>query len=97
MKQDPNVWYNEVNNFFIKQLKFKRTTEEFGLYVYDNVNNDKIYCIVCLYVDDMLLACNDINYLITLKQNIKLKWSIKDIGPAKYMLGMNIIRDRKHK
>ncbi len=91
LKQAPMKWYNEVNTYFTTKLQFTRVTNEYGLYVY---NKNSIYCIVCLYVDDMLIACNNVKWLTQLKSTIGKKWSIKDIGEAKHMLGMSIRRDR---
>ena len=94
LKQAPLQWYKEINAFFTEVLHFTRVEHEYGLYTYIAHG---IHCIVCLYVDDMLLACNNLKFLRKLKVNIGTKWSVKDIGEAKFMLGMNISRDRKCK
>ncbi len=85
------MWYDQVSQYFTQQLNFKRVRNEFGLYVY---NQKGIYCIISLYVDDMLIGCNNSHFLTTLKQTIARKWSIKDIGEAKHVLGLTITRNR---
>ena len=91
LKQAPLAWYKEINTFFLTVLLFKRVVSEYGLYVYIA---DGIRCIVCLYVDDILIACNDLQFLKSVKAKIAAKWSIKDIGEAKFVLGLSIDRDR---
>lgn len=91
LKQAPAVWYDQVNDFFVNQLGFNRIDSELGLYVHIT---DTTYCIICLYVDDMLIACDNIEQLTTLKQQISMQWSIKDLGEAKKILGLSIRRDR---
>lgn len=49
-----------------------------------------------LYVDDRLIACHDkveIDQLIGL---LSSEFEMKDIGPAKKILGVEIIRNRKN-
>lgn len=47
-----------------------------------------------LYVDDMLLASKDIDEIIKIKDSLSLEFDMKDLGPAKRILGMDIKRDR---
>ena len=48
-----------------------------------------------LYVDDMLIASKDKGEIQKLKQQLGSEFEMKDLGPAKKILGMEIIRDRK--
>ena len=47
-----------------------------------------------LYVDDLLLASNDFGLLHETKQFLSNQFEMKDLGEAKYMLGMEIHSDR---
>lgn len=47
-----------------------------------------------LYVDDMLVVCKSRNEIETLKQLLNSEFDMKDLGKAKKILGMEIIRDR---
>jgi hypothetical protein len=47
-----------------------------------------------LYVDDILLIGNDIPMLEVVKTSLKRSFSMKDLGEAAYVLGINIYRDR---
>ena len=47
-----------------------------------------------LYVDDILLAANDIDLLIETKQLLFSSYDMKDLEEASYVLGIQILRDR---
>lgn len=47
-----------------------------------------------LYVDDMLLVCNNIKLIDLLKQQLKDKFDMKDLGPTKRILGVELIIKR---
>ena len=47
-----------------------------------------------LYVDDMLLVGNDKEIIQDLKTQLSSKFDMKYLGVAKYILGMEIKRDR---
>ena len=50
-----------------------------------------------LYVDDILLIGNDIKVLFDVKTWLSEQFQMKDLGEASYVLGIQIIRDRKNK
>ena len=47
-----------------------------------------------LYVDDILLATNDIGMLHETKRFLSKKFEMKDLGDDSFVLGMQIHRDR---
>ena len=50
-----------------------------------------------LYVDDILLIGNDVETLSNVKKWLVEQFKMKDLGEASYILGIQIIRDRKNK
>jgi hypothetical protein len=48
-------------------------------------------------VDDLLIFADDTKDIDDLKREIRLKFKIKELGPAKWILGIEIKRDRTHK
>ena len=48
-----------------------------------------------LYVDDMLIVGQDSSLINRLKLELSKSFAMKDLGPAKQILGMKIVRDRK--
>lgn len=92
LKQAPRKWYETCDKLLQQTLGFKRVDSEYSLYVYDH--NGK-YCILPLYVDDMLIACNDDDFLLHVKQTIGSTWQCKDLGEARIILGLTIERDQR--
>ena len=50
--------------------------------------------IIALYVDDILLATNDVEMLAAEKAKLKQQFEMEDQGEFHYCLGMSIKRDR---
>ena len=50
-----------------------------------------------LYVDDILLIEKDVETLSNVKKLLAEQLQMKDFGEASYILGIQIIRDRKNK
>ncbi|TYK11033.1 gag/pol protein [Cucumis melo var. makuwa] len=50
-----------------------------------------------LYVDDILLIGNDIGHLTDIKKWLATQFQMKDLGNAQYVLGIQIVRNRKNK
>ena len=50
-----------------------------------------------LYVDDILLIGNDVEILSIVKKWLAEQFQMKDLGEVSYVLGIQIIRDRKNK
>ena len=48
-----------------------------------------------LYVDDMLIASKSMKEIAALKSQLSSEFEMKDLGPAKKILGMKILGDRK--
>ena len=59
--------------------------------------SDGNFVILLLYVDDMLIVGQDANMIHRLKGELLKSFDMKDLGPAKLILDMKIIRDRKAK
>lgn len=71
---------------------FKRSQYDSCVYI-KFVNGSPIYLL--LYVDDMLIAAKSMKEITTLKAQLSSEFEMKDLGPAKKILGMEIKRDRK--
>ena len=55
---------------------------------------DNSYMILLLYVDDMLIVGSDIEEINNLKKQLSKQFTMKDLGAAKQILSMRIIRDK---
>ena len=92
LKQSPRMWYQKFDAFALN-MGFVRSDEDHC--VYFKVIDDKILIIV-LYVDDMLFIGNNKEMIRELKTQLSGTFDMKDLGAAKYILGMEIIRDQVH-
>ena len=61
--------------------------------VYKKTSGSEVIFLV-LYVDDILLIGNDVSVLQFVKILLSKNFSMKDLGEARYILGIKIYRDR---
>jgi hypothetical protein len=90
LKQSPRQWYKRFDSFMISQ-GFKRSNYDSCVYL-KTIKGSTIYLL--LYVDDMLIAAKDKKEIEKLKAQLNNEFEMKDLGAAKKILGMEIIRDR---
>ena len=63
--------------------------------IYKKVSGSSVAFLI-LYVDDILLIGNDIEFLDSIKGYLNKSFSMKDLGEAAYILGIKIYRDRHY-
>ena len=78
----------------IKTYGFEQNVDEPCVYKY--IKEKKVVFLV-IYVDDILLIGNDVETLSNVKKWLAEQFQMKDLGEASYILGIQIIRDRKNK
>lgn len=91
LKQSPRQWYLRFDSFMITHT-FERCNYDYRVYFKKISEGNMIYLL--LYVDDMPIACQDMKEIDHLKLLLSNKFEIKELGEAKRILGMDIIRDR---
>ena len=74
--------------------EYKRTTSNHCVYVKRFSDDD--FIILLLYVDDMLIVGHDVGKIEKLKKELSKSFAMKELGPAKQILGMKITPDRKN-
>src|SRR6266542_6831122 len=90
LKQASRSWnlrFDEV----VKEFGFIKNEEEPCLY--KKASGSALVFLV-LYVDDILLIENDIPLLESTKTSLKMRFSMRDLGEAAYILGIKIYRYR---
>ena len=73
------------------RIRFKRCEADHCCYVKFFGNS---YIILLLYVDDLLITGSSIEEIDNLKKKLSKQFAMKDLGVAKQILGMRIIRDK---
>ncbi len=96
LKQAPNEWYKEINGTLL-EIGFKRSNNDPCIYYMKTFSNHLI--IIGLFVDDAVIIYDkkDCDLWLQLKEKIKSKYKIKDIGEATFILGIRIERDRPNR
>ncbi|KAK5837807.1 hypothetical protein PVK06_006534 [Gossypium arboreum] len=61
---------------------------------YQHSQRGRIAAII-VYVDDIILTRDDVDEIRRLKEHLVLEFEIKDLGPLKYFLGMEVARSKK--
>ena len=52
-----------------------------------------IRLLVCVYVDDLIIAYEDDEILAEFKRELTSRIKMKDVGPLRYCLGMHVVQD----
>lgn len=93
LKQASRSWNIRFDST-VKSYSFEQNVDE--PCVYKKINR-KVVAFLVLYVDDILLIGNDVSYLTDIKSWLANQFQMKDLGEAQFVLGIQIIRDRKNK
>ena len=90
LKQASRQWYLKFNDTIVS-FEFKENTVDRCIYL--KVSGSKFIFLI-LYVDDILLATNDLGLLSETKRFLSNNFEMKDMGEAYYVIGIEIFRDR---
>lgn len=85
LRQSGRQWHSELDKT-LRNMDFLPTNADPCVYV----NEDKSVFIL-VYVDDILLISRDRKKMTPVKRGLSQAFSIKDLGLAKYCLGMEPI------
>ena len=90
LNQSPRMWYQKFDTFILS-LGFVRSKVDHCIYSKEEGGH---FINVDLYVDDMLLIGNNMDAIKEVKKQLSSKFNMKDLGPAKFILGVEIKRDK---
>lgn len=86
LKQSPRVWHNKVEED-LNELGYKKSKYDSCMFTKIKSNS---FNVVALHVDDFLVFSNNDVEKSKLKKHLMSKFSVKDLGEAKFFLGLNI-------
>ncbi|KAK1423986.1 hypothetical protein QVD17_19297 [Tagetes erecta] len=88
LKQAPKQWHQKFDHVMLDS-GFKINECDKCVYVKDTPDG---YVILCLYVDDMLIAGSNEKMVKSTKDTLKARFDMKDMGLANVILGVQITR-----
>jgi hypothetical protein len=94
LKQAPRQWYKKFESVMGKQ-GYRKTNSDHCVFFQRFGDDD--FIILLLYVDDMLIVGKNAERINQLKIELSKSFAMKDLGPAKQILGIRITRDRASK
>jgi hypothetical protein len=89
LKQFLRAW-NQKLDVFLKNIEFMNNEADPNVYVAQVGDVKKKFI---LYVDDLILVCNDQNKLLQIKEKLNQKFEMKDLGELHFFLGMEVERN----
>ncbi|CAH9127437.1 unnamed protein product, partial [Cuscuta epithymum] len=90
LKQAPRQWYLKFDSF-MQRNGYTRCKMDHCCYLKKFKSS---YIILLLYVDDMLVAGSNMQEINELKKKLSEEFEMKDLGEARQILGMSIVRDK---
>ena len=90
LKQASRNWYHKFTSALL-ELNYKQSAADHSLFIY---KEGSIFATALIYVDDVIMAGNDEHKIKETKKFLNDKFSIKDLGPLKYFLGIEAARTK---
>lgn len=81
-----------LSSLLLFEHGFIQSKADYSLF---NRSQGSTFIALLVYVDDILIANNDIEFVNTLKAFLDQKFKLKDIGSLKYFLGLEVARTNK--
>jgi len=81
---------NQKLDVFLKSIEFMKSEADPSVFV-AQVGDVKFFIVV--YVDDLILVCNDQNKLLQIKEELSQKFQMKHMGELHFFFGMEVERN----
>ena len=95
LKQSARCW-NKTIDEYLKKSGYVQSDADPCIYVKKvMIDGEERIILIALYVDDLLIASNDINLLEMEKRNLSKRFEMVDEGEVHFILGMQVKRNRK--
>jgi len=92
LKQSARSWYESLRKA-LEEIGFKRTETDHGVFVKRWA--DERMVVIAVHVDDCLTAGSSQQLLDKFKKTVNGKYSMTNLGPCRWLLGIRIERDLK--
>ncbi|GKC15714.1 putative RNA-directed DNA polymerase [Tanacetum coccineum] len=88
LKQASRNWYHKFT-IFLSGLSFRQFKADHSLFIYETAS---ITVVVLIYVDDVIITRNCLNKIQEIKKQLDKEFNVKDLGPLKYFLGIEVAK-----
>ena len=92
LKQSPKAWFIKFSTT-MRILGYQQEQANHTMFIKQTKNGRK--SILVVYVDDMILANDDVTGIQQLKECLQAKFKVKDLRTIKYFLGMEVVKSKK--
>lgn len=88
LKQASRSWYQKFTTVLL-EVGFKQSHADHSLFTFKENN---LFVAILIYVDDVIITGDHVDKIHKTKSHLNEKFSIKDLGPIKYFLGIEVAR-----
>lgn len=90
LKQAARLWNSTIKDFLIA-IDFVQSSSDACLYMKKLSDREWMYLLI--YVDDMVIVCREKNQMLSVEEELKKRFRITSLGPARLFLGIAVNRD----
>src|SRR6185369_8039605 len=91
LKQAPRAWFERFVSV-IQAAGFSPSDHDPALFIHLSPRGRTL---LLLYVDDMLITCDDVEHISHVKKQLSEQFQMSDLGPLSYFLGIEVLRTAK--
>ncbi|KAM0002197.1 putative RNA-directed DNA polymerase [Helianthus debilis subsp. tardiflorus] len=91
LKQASRNWYQKFTTS-LQNLGFKSSKADHSLFLF---KRNGVFIAALIYVDDVIITGNDLTKIKFIKDFLDQQFSIKDLGPLKFFLGIEVARTKQ--